>query len=153
MSSYSPFKFLSASWFQTPTEPQNQGPICYRITDIPPHWNESQMLSVLQHNDADFDKISTSNPNKVYQLGIFPTCSGSTQTVLLNLSIRTKFFDWIQKNSRKLLRSPDGDILVIDKAFFGLTPLNTPGNDAILELGHAFHEIHLIVTLTTVLWQ
>jgi hypothetical protein len=102
---------------------------CFRISGIPVKWNKDDLLLALRSFDPDF--------NDARKLSLFPACSGRTQTALLRLDplMCSEYFRRIDSTQEQYeLIEGDPDIyLVIDKHLLGLTPLNTPGDDAIVE--------------------
>jgi hypothetical protein len=100
--------------------------VCFRISNVPPTWNEAELLQAFQTSDDSLD-LATGQ----YRLSFHPACSGSSQTALLN--VQCPRCSWnIQSNEDKLIRSGGSDI-VMDRHFYGLTPLNTPEGEIVAE--------------------
>jgi hypothetical protein len=99
---------------------------CFRISNVPPTWNEAELLQAFQSSDDSLD-LATGQ----YRLSFHPACSGSSQTALLNLQCPGCSWN-IQSNEDKLIRSGASDI-VMDRHFYGLTPLNTPEGEIVTE--------------------
>jgi hypothetical protein len=100
--------------------------VCFRISNVPPTWNEAELLQAFQTSDDSLD-FTTGQ----YRLSFHPACSGSSQTALLNLQCPGCSWN-IQSNEDKLIRSGGSDI-VMDRHFYGLTPLNTPEGEIVAE--------------------
>jgi hypothetical protein len=102
----------------------------FRISGIPQDWKEDDLLGALQTIDPDLR-------NQKSQLSLYPACSDSSQTALLELD-PTKYFQSVGPNESTYERSfPVGKteaVLSIDSHFYGLTPLNTPDKQIIAEL-------------------
>jgi hypothetical protein len=103
---------------------------CFRISGIPQDWKEDDLLGALQTIDPDLR-----NPKS--QLSLYPACSGSSQTALLELD-PTKYFQSLgpgESYERVIPASrTEAVTLTIDSHFNGLTPLNTPDKQIIAEL-------------------
>jgi len=102
-------------------------PVCFRISNVPPKWNEGELLQALQNSDDSLNIASGQ-----YQLSFYPACSGSSRTALLNLQCLG--YSWnLQSNEDKLIRREGGSDIVMDRHFYGLTPLNTPEGEIVAE--------------------
>lgn len=106
--------------------PVHVAPVCFRISAVPQGWLEDDLLETLQTIDP-----SLGNQN---DLSLFPACCGSTQTALLNLYAHSHYFSNIDASKSRFERVPTtaaraGTLLVIDRHFYDLTPLNAPGGD------------------------
>ena len=100
--------------------------VCFRISNVPPMWNEGDLLQAFQSSDDSLD-LATGQ----YRLSFYPACSGSSRTALLNL--QSPECSWnLQSNKDQLIRREGSDI-VIDRHFHGLTPLNTPEGEIVAE--------------------
>ncbi|KAA8893236.1 hypothetical protein FN846DRAFT_963294, partial [Sphaerosporella brunnea] len=112
-------------------------PMCFRITNIPPSWDENNISEALQTIDPELKDI-TANISR------FPAYFGSTQTALLNLDICTKFFGGLDPK-KAIQEKVSSAWLSIDSHFHGLTPLNTPEDEVVADVvavtglaGHGF---------------
>jgi hypothetical protein len=103
---------------------------CFRISGIPQDWEEDDLLGALQTIDPELQ-------NQKSQLSLYPACSGSSQTALLELD-PTKYFQNLRLNESTYTSIFPGSkteaVLTIDSHFYGLTPLNTPNKQIIAEL-------------------
>ena len=101
-------------------------PVCLRISNVPPMWNEGDLLQAFKSSDDSLDLAAGQ-----YQLSFYPACSGSSRTAILNL--QCPGYSWnLQSNEDRLIRREGSDI-VIDRHFHGLTPLNTPEGEIAVE--------------------
>jgi hypothetical protein len=105
---------------------KSQPAVCFRISNVPPMWNEAELLQAFQSSNDSFD-LATSQ----YRLSLYPACSGSSQTAILILQCPERSWN-IQSNQNKLIRREGKDI-VMDRHFYGLTPLNTPEGEIVAE--------------------
>lgn len=102
---------------------------CFRIRNIPLEWSQEDLLRVIKNFDSDFEE-------EARNLSLFPDCSGRTQTALLRLDLLTCSDYFRGVDPRKVKNQPIRDtavVLVIDRQFLGLTPLNAPGADVVAE--------------------
>jgi len=102
-------------------------PVCFRISNVPSTWNEGELLQAIQSSDYSLDLAAGQ-----YQLSFYPACSGSSQTALLNLQCPGCLWN-LQSNKDKLIRREGGSDIVMDRHFYGLTPLNTPEGQIVAE--------------------
>jgi hypothetical protein len=105
---------------------KSQPAVCFRISNVPPMWNEAELLQAFQISDDPLD-LATSQ----YRLSFYPACSGSSQTAILILQCPGRSWG-LQSNENKLIRREGKDI-VMDRHFYGLTPLNTPEDEIVAE--------------------
>ncbi|KAI1416951.1 hypothetical protein F5Y13DRAFT_153431 [Hypoxylon sp. FL1857] len=121
--------------------------ICWRIGNVPSSWTEAVLGKHLQEIDA-------SRELKLVWLSLFPALTGNTQTAVLRLSEDAPGFfrDLNPYDSHPFKISTGSEVeaeeevdLNIDCHFHGLTPLNTPKGDDIIDViavtglsGHAF---------------
>jgi hypothetical protein len=103
-----------------------QPAVCLRISNVPPMWSEAELLQAFQSSDGSLD-LATSQ----YRLSFYPACSGSSQTAILILQCPGRSWN-LQSNENKLIRREGKDI-VVDRHFYGLTPLNTPEDEIVAE--------------------
>jgi hypothetical protein len=103
-----------------------QPAVCFRISNVPPMWNKAELLQAFQSSDDSLD-LATSQ----YRLSFYPACSGPSQTAILNLQYPGRSWN-LQSNENKLIRREGKDI-VVDRHFYGLTPLNTPEDEIVAE--------------------
>jgi hypothetical protein len=103
-----------------------QPPVCFRISNVPPTWSEGELLQALQSFDNTLDPAIGQ-----YRLSLYPACCGSSQTALLNLQCPGYSWD-LESNGDQIIEMEDSD-LVMDRHFYGLTPLNNPGGEIIAE--------------------
>ena len=102
-------------------------PVCFRISNVPPMWNEDDLLRAILSSDDSLD-LATGQ----YQLSLYPACTGSSQMALLN--VQSPGCSWnLQSNEDKLIRRGGGSAIVMDRHFYGLTPLNTPEGEIVAE--------------------
>jgi len=113
-------------------------PMCFRISNVPRMWSEDELLQVFQSFDDSLD-LATGQ----YRLSLYPACCGPSQTALLNLQCPGNSWD-LKPNKDQLIGRGDLD-LVMDRHFYGLTPLNTPEGEIVADVvavtglaGHAF---------------
>jgi hypothetical protein len=103
---------------------------CFRISGIPQDWEEDDLLGALQTVDPELR-------NQKPQLSLYPACSGSSQTALLELD-PTEYFQSLRPDESIYTSifpaSKTEAVLTIDSHFYGLTPLNTPDKQIIAEL-------------------
>ena len=97
---------------------------CFRISSVPRTWKKRELLKVLKSSNDSLD-LTTGQ----YQLSLYPACSGSSQTALL--SIPGNLWN-LERHGRKLIVMEHSD-LVMDRHFYGLTPLNNPGGEIVAE--------------------
>ncbi|KAF8241752.1 hypothetical protein K440DRAFT_621749 [Wilcoxina mikolae CBS 423.85] len=116
------------------------GPKCFRISNVPPTWNEQDLLVYLESLDCSLVGLATSNT----RLSLYPACFGSCKVALLNMTDCPEYFQSLSQNEYHSVRQADSD-LVIDSHFYDLTPLNTPEGDIVADVvavmglaGHAF---------------
>ena len=101
-------------------------PMCFRISNVPRAWSEDELLQAFRISNDSLD-LATSQ----YRLSLYPACSGSSQTALLNLRCPGNSWDLEPKMDR--LIDIGGSHLVMDRHFYGLTPLNTPKGEIVAE--------------------
>jgi hypothetical protein len=103
---------------------------CFRISGIPQDWKEGDLVGALQTIDQELR-------NQKSQISLYPACSGSSQTALLELD-PTKYFQSLGPNESAYTSICPANkteaVLTIDSHFNGLTPLNTPDKQIIAEL-------------------
>jgi len=105
---------------------KRQPSVCLRISNVRPTWSEAELLQAFQSSDDSLD-FATGQ----YRLSLYPACCGSSQTALLNFQCPGHAWD-LESNKDKLIGRGDSD-LVMDRHFYGLTPLNNPGDEIIAE--------------------
>lgn len=106
-------------------------PTCWRIQNVPEEWSEDQLLVNLQTLDRSLENL------EAHRLSLYPAYAGKTQTALLNLEATPKFLQGLNPNqyhSVTIHGSKTEVDLSIDCHFHGLTPLNNPKGDHIIEL-------------------
>jgi hypothetical protein len=113
-----------------PRDPDS-GPICFRISQIPKDWEEEFVLQTVLRIDPEL------RPEDM-ELSLFPSCCDPTQkTALLNLKRNTKYFRSFKKNGEKTQEFIGENlkkiVLVLDKHFYDLTPMNSPQKPIIAE--------------------
>jgi hypothetical protein len=101
----------------------------FRISGIPTGWTEVSVVGGLKSLEPT--RIHDENP----RLSLFPACSNSTQTGILKLENCLELLETTKLDTIQLQLSVEGDSVFvdIDDHFFDLTPLNTPGNEYIVE--------------------
>jgi hypothetical protein len=101
--------------------------IVFRISGVPLTWTEDDVLNALK----SVDKSRTLEVQKCH-VTLYPACCGPFQIGLLNMGSSLKSF--CDDSSKLELQTQDTvQYLFIDRHFYGLTPLNTPGNDVYVE--------------------
>ena len=110
----------------TPAAKPKLASVCFRISNVPPTWNEGEILQAFQSSDGSLDQATDQ-----YRLSFYPACSGSSQTALLDLQCPGYLWN-LQSNEDKLIHREGSDI-VMDRHFHGLTPLNTPEGEIVAE--------------------
>jgi len=108
----------------------NDKPKCFRIANVPPNWSHDNLLNSLQTIDPSLQQMDRDE----YQLSLYPSCYGSTQTALLNLRHCTEYFRQLKLNDFNYPSASSGAELVIDSHFYDLTPLNSPRDEVVAEL-------------------
>ena len=108
------------------SENKPQPPACFRVSNVPQTWGEAELLQVLRGSDHSLDLAIGQ-----YQLSLYPACSGPSQTALLNIQCPGYERD-LESNQDKLIGREDSD-LVMDSHFYGLTPLNNPEGEIVVE--------------------
>jgi hypothetical protein len=103
-----------------------QPPVCFRISNVPPMWSEGELLQALQSSGDSLDLAT-----RQYRLSLYPACCGSSQTALLNL--QCPGYSWDPKSNKDQLIGREDSDLVMDRHFYGLTPLNTPEGEIVAE--------------------
>jgi len=95
--------------------------ICFRITGIPQDWSKEKLWNTLVSLDGSLKDL-------VPRLDIFPSFHRPSHVALLNLDVCTNYFNILEPNEscRKEIKD-EGVELEIDRHFYGLTPLNNPG--------------------------
>ena len=101
--------------------------VCFRISNVPPTWNEADLLQAFRSSDDSLD-LATGQ----YRLSLYPACSGSSRTALLKLQCPGCSWN-LQSNEDRLVRREGGSAIVMDRHFYGLTPLNTPEGEIVAE--------------------
>jgi hypothetical protein len=101
--------------------------LCFRITNIPHSWREDNLLRSLRNFDSSFDGWNT----KRDEISLYPACYGSSKVALLNIQSSIDFLQRIGPSDEKIIEtyqedSGDRTELVIERRFYGLTPLNDP---------------------------
>ncbi|KAA8908223.1 hypothetical protein FN846DRAFT_889579 [Sphaerosporella brunnea] len=115
----------------------NRGPKCFRLTNIPLEWSQDDLLKPLQELEPSLSHFDG-------RISLYPACCGpTTQTVLLNLQTCYAFFQHIGPDDKTRLSIPgkvanEAVVLSVDCNFYGLTPLNNPGDDSVAEFVYPF---------------
>jgi hypothetical protein len=111
-------------------------PKCFRISDVPSTWNNDDLLDFLRKVDGSLATMTLRGD----QLSLYPACCGSGKTALLNLNLNDcpRFFHSLKPSDSEYVQTRYGSSqeesgLVIDRHFYGLTPLNTPEGEVIAE--------------------
>jgi hypothetical protein len=102
----------------------------FRISRIPTGWTEASVVGGLKSLE----------PTRIHDdespcLSLFQACNDSTQTGILKLENCLELLETTKLDTAQLELSVEGESVCvdIDGHFFGLTPLNTPGNEYIVE--------------------
>lgn len=103
-------------------------PISYRVANIPITWNAGQVLHCLRRLDP-----SVFPTDDTCDIGLFPSAySTRTKTAVVIANGRSKI---LEKSNYVPVEDSGGKThLNIDSSFFGMTPLNDPGDDCAAEL-------------------
>jgi len=109
-----------------PPETSTALSICVRISGVPLNWNENDLFDVLEAIDPSL--THTQRPS------LYPACSDSTQTALLNLDYCPEYFQHAKYHQVPESTSRTAAHLAIDSNFYNLTPLNIPEGEIIAEL-------------------
>jgi hypothetical protein len=126
-----PKRFLYADADQSPPKAQaTSGPTFIRISGVPQDWTEEDVL-----NGLLAVKPTCILQGRVSKLILYPDCSGTHQTGLLNLGKCTGLIEYIKPGGITLEIAKQGsrETVVLDSHFHDLTPLNTPENDILAE--------------------
>lgn len=102
---------------------------------MPEEWTADQLLENLRNHDKPLVAM------KPYRISLYPAYSGRTQTALLNTDAPHGLFQNLNPDQTHpiAIRWTSGtgeeiDVhLTVDCHFYGLTPLNTPVGDNIIE--------------------
>lgn len=102
---------------------------------MPEEWTADQLLENLRNYDKSLVAM------KAYRLSLYPAYSGRTQTALLNIDVPVGLFrdlDPDQTHPIVIVRTSEAGArsevdLTVDCHFRGLTPLNSPVGDNIIE--------------------
>ncbi|KAI5836934.1 hypothetical protein DFP73DRAFT_620676 [Morchella snyderi] len=128
-------------------KPLPKRPICWRIGGIPLEWSRDDLVKHLQAFDESLQKLEE------HWLSLFPAYSGNTQTALLNLELPLQYFQNLNSDETTAITirhlSKEGEQIEVDLSidchFHGLTPVNTPTGDNIIDVvavtgfsGHAY---------------
>lgn len=116
-------------------KPLPKRPICWRIGGIPLEWSRDDLVRHLQAFDESLQKLEG------HWLSLFPAYSGNTQTALLNLELPLQYFQNLNSDETTAITirhlSKEGEKIEVDLSidchFHGLTPVNTPTGDNIIE--------------------
>jgi hypothetical protein len=102
----------------------------FRISGIPAGWTEVKVVGELKSL-----KPTIIHDDQHPHLYLFPACSGSTQTGLLEVKNCLELLEATRLEKIQLELSVEGErvFVDIDGHFLGLTPLNTPENEYIVE--------------------
>lgn len=100
-------------------------PVCYRIANIPRPWNRNHLEVALRQIDPEV----FAEPLEPGNVALFPSLFGPTQTGLVNARLRSTKLDETEcfPVEDPYSHPPQSVNLIIDSSFFGLTPLNDPG--------------------------
>ncbi|KAF8540748.1 hypothetical protein BDD12DRAFT_804253 [Trichophaea hybrida] len=105
-------------------------PIYFQISKVPLDWSEDDLRDALE-------SIDSSSTDQTARLSLYPTCSGPTQTALLNLDTCSEYFRNLNPNDSKYVQTSlvgkAEVILALDSHFYDLTPLNTPGDKVVAD--------------------
>ncbi|KAF8534235.1 hypothetical protein BDD12DRAFT_809527 [Trichophaea hybrida] len=119
----------------------NDKPKCFRIANVRSNWSHDNLLNSLQTIDPSLKQMDTDE----YQLSLYPSYYGSTQTALLNLRHCTENFRQLKLNDFNYPLASSGTELVIDSHFYDLTHLNSPRDEVVADVvavtclaGHAY---------------
>ncbi|KAF8534445.1 hypothetical protein BDD12DRAFT_895913 [Trichophaea hybrida] len=114
----------------------NPQPKYFRISGVPSTWNEDDLFGALL-------TIVPSLTRQYYRPSLYPACSRSTQTAVLNLGPFTAHLQ--QQNHLEVSDPPSKTYLQIDSDFYNLTPLNVPIGEVVADViavtglaGHAY---------------
>jgi hypothetical protein len=124
--------FYNCGLHARPIPVAKSGPKCFRVSNVPLKWSEKKLSHALHAADRSLR-------DQKYQLSLYPACSGSTKTALLNFDTCPESFERICPNCYEHLKCPETSTtleahLVIDCHFHDLTPLNTPQDEIVAEL-------------------
>ncbi|KAF8535479.1 hypothetical protein BDD12DRAFT_912762 [Trichophaea hybrida] len=103
----------------TITPGSDSKPICFRITCIPEGWSKVDLWKALVCLDPSLNDLKS-------RLDLFPSCYGHGQVALLKLDVCTNYFE-VRKPNMPYREELEDVELVIDHQFYGMTPLNNPG--------------------------
>lgn len=102
---------------------------------MPEEWTADQLLENLRNHDQSLVAM------KPYRISLYPAYSGRTQTALLNIDVPHGLFRDLDPNQTQpivIVRTSETGVrievdLTVDCHFRGLTPLNSPVGDNIIE--------------------
>lgn len=121
---------------------EKTGRQCLRIQNVPLEWSKTDLLDFLRMlvtGDESLDDLDAS------ALSLYPACSGGRQTALLNPEEPLPYFQELRTTNSVYL--PVNDKLSgrkifdleVDSDFPGLTPLNAPKGEIVVELVSYFY--------------
>lgn len=124
----------------TNAAPTPSKPSCWRIQNIPQEWSQEELLRRLKKIDKSLEKL------EAHWLSVYPAYSGNTKTGLLNMKVPLQFFLKLDPDSTHPItiieQSETKERIEIDISFdchfHGLTPLNVPKGENIIELATPF---------------
>jgi len=129
---------LHLSAVRTPT----QSTTCFRISNVPEEWSKEKLLQILEQLEGP-----NSSDHPTGRLWLYPACCDSSQTALWSCTQSRALHDLGLEKKKYIPLEEEDDDLVIDRHFYGLTPLNTPDpeNGIVADIvavnglaGHAF---------------
>jgi len=85
---------------------------------------------------AALENIDPYRESVKLQLSLYPACCGANQTAILNLDVCTEYYKQLKLrdfNYAPITNTTDSEHLVFDCHFYGLTPLNSPGDKVVAE--------------------
>jgi hypothetical protein len=127
---YRPFtkRFLYGDADQSTAKAQEaSGPKFIRISGVPQDWTEEDVLKGLLAVGP-----TCTLQGQVSDLTLYPDCSGTGQTGLLNC---TGLIEYIKPEgiTLEIAKQDSRETVVLDSHFHDFTPLNTPANDILAE--------------------
>lgn len=109
---------------------------CWRIQNIPTSWSITKLLQMLQKNNESLISLEERC------ISLYPSCTGNSQTALLRMRPLPQYFQELDPDDSHVLileEIPEAGsrredvFLSLDCHFRGLTPLNVPIGDNLVE--------------------
>lgn len=104
---------------------------CLRIQNVPLSWGKDMLLACLQTAHTSLNSLDAG------ALELYPACSSSSQTALLNTNEPLAYFESLKLKQPEYIPVNDpvfrNTCLEVDSHFAALTPLNAPEGHIVAE--------------------